>query len=132
MSSRELLELLDGLPETSKFKEASQRCFRLVEYQGLDENYGKLYLIPAAGRPPSDVTVLHEYVDWTAERKLLARNTRELASMRADGRDYRPDLTGLIEPLHALLAERESQAKDKLRSRAQQHIHSGLYGYERR
>lgn len=130
MSSRELLALLSGLPEVSKFKEASQRWFRLVEYVGPGELRGKLFRIPGAGRLPRDTELIAEYVDWTHEQKVAARNARELASMRADGRDYQPDLTGLIEPLQAILSERRLRADDKMRERAQSRIHAGLYGYE--
>ncbi|MCV7232761.1 MULTISPECIES: hypothetical protein [Mycobacterium] len=129
MSSRELLALLDELPETSKFKEASERTFRLVE-----EISGKqrLLLIPAAGRPPKDVKVVATYVDWTFDRKLLARNTRELASLRADRGGPQPNIAELLEPLDAILLERKAKAEEQLRERAKSHIHSGLYGYERR
>ncbi|ORV92803.1 hypothetical protein AWC11_07315 [Mycobacterium interjectum] len=133
MSSRELLELLDGLPETSKFKEASERTLRVVEYQGDNAQLkGKLLLMPAIGRAPTDVELIAEYVDWTFDRKLQARNVRELASLRADGHDYRPDLTGLLEPLEAILADRLRKAKADRIARAQSQIHAGLYGYERK
>lgn len=132
MSSRELLELLDGLPETSRFKEAVERMLRVVEYRGDDPKLkGKLLLMPAIGRPPADVTLVDEYVDWTFDRKLQARNVRELASLRADGHDYRPDMTGLVEPLEAILARREHKAKTERIARAQSQIHAGLYGYEK-
>lgn len=132
MSSRELLELLAELPETSTFKEASERTLRVVEYRGDDEELkGKLLLMPAIGRPPTDVEVIDEYVDWTFDRKLQARNVRELASLRADGHDYQPDLTGLIEPLEAILGARRQQAKSNLVAQAKSQIHSGLYGYEK-
>lgn len=128
MSSRKLLVLLAGLPAESEFKTASQRWFRIVEYTGGGNHHGKLFRIPGAGPAPADVEVIGEYVDWTHEQKVAARHARELASMRADGRDYQPDLTGLMEPLHALLSERRRRADDKLRERAQRRIHAGLYG----
>jgi hypothetical protein len=125
MSSRELLVLLDELPETSAFGEAT-RTFHVVEHKG------QLLRIRAAGRPPKDVKVVATYVDWTFDRKLLARNTRETALARADGRGYQPDLTGLMEPLEMIRAQRVAEAKNRLRVDAQSRIHAGLYGYEKR
>ncbi|GFG74657.1 hypothetical protein [Mycobacterium botniense] len=64
-----------------KFKEASERTFRVAEYVGEDKQLtGKLLRIPAAGAPPKDVKVIATYIDWTYDRKLLARMTRELAA----------------------------------------------------
>lgn len=129
MSSRELLELLDGLPETSRFKEASERTFRIVEYRGDDpELKGKLLLMPGFGRPPKDVAVVAEYVDWTRDQKVAARNVRELVMLRNDGRDSTPDLTGLMEPLHEALAGRKRRQRDDRLAKARSHIDKGLYG----
>jgi hypothetical protein len=120
--------LLDELPETSKFKEASERTFWVAEYKGdKEELKGELLQILAHGRPPSDVEVIAEYVDWTYDRKLLARNTLELANLRADGRDYQPDTTGLVEPLTAILITRRQRQEAELQLRGRMHIESGLY-----
>lgn len=133
MSSRELLELLDGLPETSKFKEASERTFRVVEYRGDDpELKDALFLTPGYGNPPKDVVVVAEYVDWTLDRKIAARNVRELVMLRNDGRDTTPDLAGLYEPLHEALAQRERQKRADLVAKARAHVHKGIYAHERR
>lgn len=130
MSSRELLELLAGLPETSRFKEASERTFRVVEYRGEDpELEGKLLLMPGYGKPPKDVEVLAEYVDWTYEQKLAARNVRELVMLRNDGRGTTPDLAGLYEPLQEVLAQRQRQKRTRQVARARAHIDSGLYAH---
>lgn len=122
MSSRELLALLNGLPDESKFKEATQRTFRVIERKG------KLMLTPALGTPPRDVEVIGEYVDWPFGQKLLARNTAEIASMRADGHDYEPDMTGLREPLQKILADHENSREAKRIARARAHIDAGLLG----
>lgn len=132
MSSRELLELLDGLPETSKFKEASERTFRIVEYRGDDPDLkDQLLLMPGYGKPPKDVAVIAEYVDWTLDRKIAARNVRELVMLRNDGRDTTPDLTGLYEPLHEALAQRERQKRADLAAKARAHVHKGIYAYQK-
>lgn len=133
MSSRELLELLAELPETSRFKEASERTFRVVEYKGDDPKLkDKLLLMPGYGRAPKDVAVVAEYVDWTYEQKLAARNVRELVMLRNDGRDTTPDLTGLLEPLHEVLAARQRRQRDDRLAQARSHIDKGLYAHERR
>jgi hypothetical protein len=128
MSSRELLVLLAGLPDTSRFKERTERTFRVVErLEGKDK--GKLFLRPALGKPEPGVEVIAEYVDWPFDRKLLARNTSEIASMRADGRDYDPDITGLIEPLRKILDDHENQREATRIARARKHIDAGLIGF---
>lgn len=133
MSSRELLELLAGLPETSTFKEASERTFRVVEYRGPDPALkDQLLLMPGYGKPPKDVAVVAEYVDWTLDRKIAARNVRELVMLRNDGRGTTPDLAGLYEPLEEVLAQRERQKRADLVAKARSHVHQGVYGYERR
>lgn len=132
MSSRELLVLLAGLPDTSKFKVASEQTFRIVEYIGDGDDKGTLQLTPAVGRISADYRVVTEYVDWPHDRKMLARAVKELAAGRADGNDYQPDFGGLEEPLAAFMARREADAEAELRLKAKSHIRSGLYGYERR
>jgi hypothetical protein len=131
MSSRELLVLLDGLPDASKFKEASERTFRVVEHIAGDHK-GQLSLLRAIGAAPDGVEVIAEYVDWTHDRKLLARNTTEIASMRADGRDYQPDLTGLIEPLTQIVAAREQKAEEEFAARAGGFIRNSLHRNDER
>jgi hypothetical protein len=136
MSSRELLGILAELPSKSKFKEASERSRRVVEYHGDGELSGKLLLMPGIGQVPKDVTVVAEFIDWTHEQKVQARGVQELAALRVDlrppGYRYTPDFTGLQEPVEAILAERKRNAKAQLRSEAQEQIHAGLYGPERR
>lgn len=130
MSSRELLELLAELPETSRFKEASERTFRVVEYRGDDPKLkDKLLLTPGYGKPPKGVEVVAEFVDWTREQKVAARNVRELVMLRNDGRDTTPDLTGLLEPLHEVLAARERRQRDDRLAKARSHIDKGLYAH---
>lgn len=130
MSSRELLVLLNGMPSESKWKERTERTYRVVEHlEGPDK--GKLFLQPALGKPEPDVEIIAEFVDWPFDRKLLARNTSEIASMRADGRDYEPDMTGLIEPLSKILADHENQREAKRIARARKHIDAGLFGFGR-
>lgn len=128
MSSAELLELLDELPETSKFKEASERTLRVLEYDG------QLVLTPALGDPPEDAVVVAEFVDWTHDRKILARNTKEIVALRVDMRlpqhAYTPDFTGLQEPIEAILAARKRAAQAALKTQGQSQIHAGLYGFE--
>lgn len=111
MSSRELLELLEGLPETSRYKEALERTYRVVRYCGDDPELKAKHgdnnlLMPAVGKPPTDVTVLAEFVDWTFDRKIAARTVRELIAAR--GQD---DFSNLEEPLTETLASIEAQEK---------------------
>lgn len=136
MSSRELLVLLRELPEVSRFKEASERTFRVVEYQGENDGdkglvKGAIYRLPAMGWPPSDVEVIAEYVDWTYDRKLLARNTREVANARADGHDYSPDMTGLIEPLDAIVAAHQNSKRASIVAKGRAHIFAGLHAHRK-
>jgi hypothetical protein len=125
MSSRELLVLLDELPDESRFREAAERTFHVAEHKG------QLLRVRAAGRPPTDVKIVATYTDWTFDRKLLARNTRELAAMRADHRSDAPDLSALVEPLDQILAERAAKERAELKADGQSRIHAGLYAYER-
>jgi hypothetical protein len=127
MSSRELLVLLDGLPETSNFKAAAERAYRVVAYRGdKPELQGKQLLMRAVGRAPKDVEVVAEYVDWTYDRKLLARNTREQVALRGDG-----DFRGLIEPLQEILADLQQKTVDERIAKGRAHIEAGLYGLGR-
>lgn len=128
MSSRELLELVEEFPETSKFKEARDRTYRLVEYKGPDPKLkGKLLITAAHGPLLPDTVLVAEYVDWTLDRKIAARIAREIAAMRADGRDYQPDFTGLVEPLEAILRAREAKAKADRRAAVKARIRADLY-----
>lgn len=128
MSSRELLTLLDGLPDDSKFKEASERTFWIVEYQGDDPDLkGKLLEIRALGRkPPSDTELVATFVDWTYDRKLAARTVRELIAARGGA-----DFSNLTEPRDAIVAARQAQKDSERLEQAKSRIHAGLYGYER-
>lgn len=132
MSSRELLALLDETPEHSRFREALERTFWLGEIVGPGEHHGKLVKVRAVGRVPRDVKVLATFVDWTAERKMAARATLELAWLRTDGGAAEPDPTGLIEPLEMLLAQRRNTAATKVATLGADHILAGLHGSERR
>jgi hypothetical protein len=133
MSSRELLEILDGLPEISRYKEAAERSVRVVRYTGNkpelrdDNGRGKLLRVSGIGPPATDVEVLAEFIDWTHDKKIQARIVREIASLRAD-----PDFTGVMEPLHAVLAHIHAQEMQQLDERFDAHLMSGLHGYERR
>lgn len=129
MSSLELLELLDGLPETSKFKEASERWLRVVEYIGDNPDLkGELLVMSAAATPGPDVRVVAEYIDWTHDRKILARNTQEIISLRVEMRaafkfpDYEPDFTGLIEPLQVIRDEHKQKPRDDVVAKARRFL----------
>ncbi|TDH57551.1 hypothetical protein E2F47_01930 [Mycobacterium eburneum] len=126
MSSRELLALVEEFPETSTFKEARDRTFRLVERDG------KLGLFTGDGKLPQGAQVIARYVDWTDERKMAGRAVQELAAMRADGRGYQPDFTGLREPLTEILLERKRKQEAEIRARVHESIRSELYAYEKR
>jgi len=133
LSSRELLVLLDELPDTSKFKEKLERGRRLVEYIGYDPSIeqGSLILMPAHGRLPQDVRVVEEYVDWTLDRKLAARNVRELIAARSYAEGFKADFTHLEEPLRELLNAREHNKRSGLLAKAREHARRGLYAHER-
>ena len=122
MSSRELLALLDDLPEDSTFREKAERTFRLVELASRE-----LRIFPLVGALPEGAKVEATYTDWTMDRKIAARLAQEVALSRADGKDYQPDLDGLREPLHRALSERESRLKRIERDGASSVIKRGLY-----
>jgi hypothetical protein len=157
MSSRELLELLEGLPDSSTFKVAVERTFQVVEITAegphqdtlcqvplgmrlmeitAGEHKGKLWAAPIGQRlsdvRPIPCQLVAEYVDWTYDQKLLARNVRELASMRADGQGYVPDFTGVTEPLKLILQEHQRSADQRMVNRFEGRIKAGLYGKEGR
>lgn len=125
MDSAELLILLEELPETSKFKEASERTFWLAEGTA-GEIKGKLLKVLARGKPPTDVRVITTFIDWTFDRKLLARNTRELASMRAD-HGVALDLAGLMEPTQEVLQAHLQAQDDQMVDGMENFINTGLY-----
>jgi hypothetical protein len=133
MSSRELLELLGALPDSSGFKEATERTFRVARYCGNErpELKGKLLHMSALGDAPSDVEVVAEYVDWPFDRKLAARAVRELVAARVDGTGAQVDFSGLLEPLEMVLLQQQRAAQDAVRERAERHILAGLFGHER-
>lgn len=126
MSSSELLDLLDGLPDDSQFKGVSERFYRVVEKAD-----GEIYLHRAVGAPPAGVKVVAEFVDWTFDRKLEARTVREFASLRAEmrppGQGYEPDLAGVTEPLHAILVERQRAVEAENRKGAKAAYRSAFY-----
>ena len=127
MWSRELLVLLEELPEESSFKQARDLTMRLVEHEE------KLLLFHAHGALPDGAKLIAEFVDWTFERKLLARNTRELVALRGDlDNQLDTDLNNLLEPLDALLVARERQKQVENVQGAKRAIRAGLYAYERR
>lgn len=127
MSSRELLVLLEGLPESSKFKGSLERSVRVVRYTGDDpELKGKLLKMTGIGPPASDVEVLAEFIDWTHERKMQARLVREIASLRPE-----PDYTGAMEPLHTVLSQIHAQEMQQLDDQFDKQIYAGLHGHER-
>lgn len=140
MSSRELLALIDELPESSKFKEASERTRRIVERDG------KLFELAATVKTtdgllfpvelPDNAVLVAEYVDWTHDRKLLARQARELAAFRMEarppGQGYDVDFGGLTEPRQAILADRAQRAHAENLRGAKNVIRSALFANERR
>lgn len=133
LSSRELLVLLAELPESSKFKEASERGRRIVEYVGDDPDLekGSLLLMPGYGRLPADVKVIEEYVDWTLDRKLAARQLREMIAARSYAEGFTADYTHLEEPLRETMMARERKKRSDLIAKAREHARRGLYAHER-
>ena len=150
MSSRELLALIEEFPETSRYKEAAERTFRVAEYRGAGEHKGKLLQF-AGARPlepvsipkanadgstwvirPDDLEVVAYFVDWTYDRKLAARQTAEFAALRMElrkpGEGYEVDFTGLMEPLQQVLADRQKRAAAANIAGAKSVIRRGLFG----
>lgn len=124
LSSRELLVLLNGLPEDSEFKKASERTYRIVKYCGDNpELKGKYLRLKAIGAPPKDCELLVEYLDWTFDQKLQARTVRELAALRPE-----PDFTGVTEPEQIILANLRAQEMQRLDDSFDAHLMAGLHG----
>lgn len=91
MSSRELLVLIEELPEKSKFKEARDRTYRVVRHEG------EMKVFTPYGTLPDDVELVAEnIVDWTKAEHVAARIARELAVANSG---EKADFTGLIPPL---------------------------------
>lgn len=91
LSSRKLLVILEELPETSLFKIARDRTYRIVRHEGELKTY------TPHGVLPDDVELLAEdVVDWTKDQHVQARIARELA-VANQGSDA--DFTGLVPPL---------------------------------
>lgn len=134
LSSRELLVLLDEFPETSKFKETLERGRRIVEYIGYNPSMeqGSLLLKPAYGRLPQDVRVVAEYVDWTLDQRLAARQVREQIAARSYAEGFTADYTHLEEPLREFLNARERNKKSDLIAKARAHARRGLYANHER
>jgi hypothetical protein len=126
LSSRELLVLLAGLPDVSKYKEASERTYRVVEYTGEGELKGKLILTPAIGPQLPETELVEEFVDWTFDQKLMARTVRELCV--ANGYT---DFSGVTEPLTLVQQKHAANKAAKLQAKAENFIHAGLYGMEK-
>jgi hypothetical protein len=119
MSSRELLVLLEELPETSLFKIARDRTYRVVRH--LDE----VKTFTTYGRLSDDVELLAEgVVDWTKAEHVQARIARELAVFNAQDK---ADFTGLIPPLHEW-AESETEVTDEQFDAASAAIEAQLNG----
>jgi hypothetical protein len=96
MSSRELLGLLEELPETSTFKTARDRTYRVVKHGG------EIKTFTPHGKLADDVELIAEnVVDWTKDQHVQARIARELAIANAHDK---ADFTGILPPL-AELAE---------------------------
>lgn len=124
--------MLNEFPEHSKFKERLERGRRVVEYIGYDPEIeqGSLFLKPAYGRLPQDVRVVEEYVDWTLDRKLLARQVRELIAARSHAEGFTPDFTHIEEPIQEFMAARERQKKSELVAAARAHVRRGAFAHE--
>lgn len=117
MSSRELLALIEEFPEDSELVKASSRTYRVAEVDG------KLMLFAAVKLDerglmervelPEGAKLIAEFVDWTHDRKIAARQTRELAIMRMEqsNGDYDVDMSGLDEPLRVILDDIEKRKK---------------------
>ena len=137
MSSAELLDLLAEFPEDSELVKASGRTYRVVEVPAGEER--KIVLLSAirldeyglfeAVELPDDAILIDEFVDWTHDRKIAARNAREIAIMRCErrGADYDPDMSGLNEPLRAILDSIELKKKRENISGAKSLIRGGLF-----
>ena len=119
MSSRELLVLLEELPETSRFKTARDRTYRVVRHEGEVKTY------TPQGKLPEDVELLAEkVVDWTQAEHVQARIAREIAVFNAGGK---ADFTGLIPPL-AEWDESENKVTDEEYDAQQAAIDAQLHG----
>jgi hypothetical protein len=108
MSSRELLVLIEELPEASKFKIARDRTLRVCSFEG------KNYTFARAGELPEGVEHFATVVDWTKAEHVQARIAREVAAARGGEVDF----TGLIPPVEAAIQERAKNKQDDLIERA--------------
>jgi len=123
--------LLEGLPESSKYKEAAQRTFRIVEYVGRFDiqigdhmvTNGQLLLMPAIGPLPDDFELVEEFVDWTFDQKLMARTVREL--IVANG--YQ-DFSGVTEPVNLIQEMHQARKDAAIVDLTENIIRAGLYG----
>lgn len=127
MSSRELLALLCDLPETSAFRERSERTHRLVEVDVDGRKELRLYSV--LSELPAGAVIEAEFVDWTHDRKIAARTALEIALSRADRGAEPPSREGLDEPLVEALRRRaerkQSQIRDGHRSLVRDAINRG-------
>jgi hypothetical protein len=116
MSSRELLALIEELPETSTFKIARDRTLRICSHGGDRECGHKLEFYTFAGRDdlPDCVEHFATVIDWTKAEHVQARIAREVAASRGGDVDF----TGLIPPVDAVIQERQERVEDDRYERA--------------
>jgi hypothetical protein len=135
MSSRELLVLLEELPETSLFKIARDRTYRVVKYIGsepLRADDGKIttepgdikLFIPYGALPDNFVLLAEKVVDWTKAEHVQARIARELMVANYGSK---ADFTDLIPPLHEW-TESEIEVSDDEYDAVQAAIDAQLHG----
>jgi hypothetical protein len=111
------------LPETSRFKTARDRTYRVVRHEG------EVKTFTPHGRLPDDVELLAEkVVDWTQAEHVQARIARELAVANYGSK---ADFTGLIPPLEEY-AESGTQVSDDDYDAIQAAIEAQIRAAERR
>jgi hypothetical protein len=109
MSSRELLGLLEELPEISTFKTARDRTYRVVKHEG------ELKTFTPHGKLADDVELIAEnVVDWTKDQHVQARIARELAIANAHDK---ADFTGILPPLAELAEVKNAVTDDEFDAR---------------
>jgi hypothetical protein len=121
MSSRELLVILEELHETSRFKTARDRTYRVVRHEGEVK-----FFVPFGGLPDDVELLADNIVDWTKAEHVQARIARELMVANYGSK---ADFTGLIPPLEEW-AESETEVTDDQYDAHQAAVDAQLRGGE--